>query len=36
MTRSASEIYRGLFPVAPTPFTESGELDLEGQSYWTA
>jgi 4-hydroxy-tetrahydrodipicolinate synthase/2-keto-3-deoxy-L-arabinonate dehydratase len=31
MTRSASEIYRGLFPVAPTPFTESGDLDLEGQ-----
>lgn len=31
MTRSASEIYRGLFPVAPTPFTESGDLDLDGQ-----
>jgi 2-keto-3-deoxy-L-arabinonate dehydratase len=23
--------FRGLFPVAPTPFTETGELDLEGQ-----
>lgn len=31
MTRSASEIYRGLFPVAPTPFAESGDLDLDGQ-----
>ncbi len=24
-------IYSGVWPVAPTPFTESGELDLEGQ-----
>ena len=23
--------YKGVFPVAPTPFTESGELDLESQ-----
>jgi 4-hydroxy-tetrahydrodipicolinate synthase len=23
--------FSGLFPVAPTPFTESGELDLDGQ-----
>ncbi len=23
--------YAGLFPVAPTPFTETGELDLDGQ-----
>ena len=23
--------YRGVFPVAPTPFTASGELDLESQ-----
>ncbi|MCK1726488.1 dihydrodipicolinate synthase family protein [Bradyrhizobium sp. 142] len=23
--------YSGLFPVAPTPFTDSGDLDLEGQ-----
>ena len=26
-----TEAYRGVFPVAPTPFTETGELDLEGQ-----
>ena len=26
-----SEIYRGVFPVAPTPFTSTGEIDLEGQ-----
>ena len=26
-----TEIYRGVFPVAPTPFTETGALDLEGQ-----
>jgi dihydrodipicolinate synthase/N-acetylneuraminate lyase len=31
MTQSAGEVYRGLFPVAPTPFTDSGDLDLEGQ-----
>ncbi len=24
-------VYSGLFPVAPTPFSESGDLDLEGQ-----
>ncbi len=24
-------VYQGVFPVAPTPFTESGDLDLEGQ-----
>ncbi len=23
--------YRGVFPIAPTPFTESGDLDLDGQ-----
>src|SRR5215510_12956444 len=23
--------YRGVFPIAPTPFTPSGDLDLEGQ-----
>ena len=23
---------RGVFPIAPTPFTESGELDLDGQN----
>ncbi len=26
-----SEAYRGVFPVAPTPFTETGALDLDGQ-----
>ena len=26
-----SEPYSGVFPIAPTPFTESGEIDLEGQ-----
>jgi 2-keto-3-deoxy-L-arabinonate dehydratase len=31
MTQSAGEVYRGLFPVAPTPFTDSGDLDLDGQ-----
>jgi 2-keto-3-deoxy-L-arabinonate dehydratase len=31
VTQSVNEIYRGLFPVAPTPFTVSGDLDLEGQ-----
>ena len=25
------EPYAGIFPIAPTPFTESGELDTEGQ-----
>jgi dihydrodipicolinate synthase/N-acetylneuraminate lyase len=31
MTHPASEAYRGLFPVAPTPFVPNGDLDLEGQ-----
>src|SRR4051794_14803430 len=31
MTQSAGEVYRGLFPVAPTPFTDSGDIDLDGQ-----
>ncbi|MCK1513762.1 dihydrodipicolinate synthase family protein [Bradyrhizobium sp. 190] len=31
MTRADSPVYSGLFPVAPTPFTENGDLDLEGQ-----
>lgn len=26
-----SQPYRGVFPIAPTPFTERGELDLDGQ-----
>ena len=28
---STTARYRGLFPVVPTPFTESGELDLASQ-----
>ena len=28
---SPSRPFTGIFPIAPTPFTESGELDLEGQ-----
>jgi dihydrodipicolinate synthase/N-acetylneuraminate lyase len=28
---TSSRPYRGLFPVVPTPFTESGELDLASQ-----
>jgi dihydrodipicolinate synthase/N-acetylneuraminate lyase len=31
MTTSRAPRYRGLFPVVPTTFTESGELDLESQ-----
>lgn len=31
MMQSAGAVYRGLFPVAPTPFTDYGDLDLEGQ-----
>jgi 2-keto-3-deoxy-L-arabinonate dehydratase len=27
---SASEPYTGIFPIAPTPFTDDGALDLEG------
>ncbi len=27
----SGSIYSGLFPVAPTPFTASGDLDLDGQ-----
>ncbi len=26
-----SSIYRGVFPVAPTAFTDSGDLDLDSQ-----
>src|SRR5512133_1324853 len=26
----AAEPYAGVFPIAPTPFSESGDLDLEG------
>src|SRR5436190_13014339 len=31
MTPTPSARFKGVFPVAPTPFTESGELDLESQ-----
>ncbi|WP_088955788.1 dihydrodipicolinate synthase family protein [Variovorax sp. HW608] len=31
MTPSAKRRYQGIFPVAPTTFTESGELDLASQ-----
>jgi 2-keto-3-deoxy-L-arabinonate dehydratase len=27
---TAAEPYTGVFPIAPTPFTDSGELDLDG------
>jgi dihydrodipicolinate synthase/N-acetylneuraminate lyase len=28
---SARPSFKGVFPIAPTPFTETGELDLDGQ-----
>jgi dihydrodipicolinate synthase/N-acetylneuraminate lyase len=31
MTTEAVRVYSGVFPVAPTPFTATGDLDLEGQ-----
>ena len=31
MNKSEARLYSGVFPIAPTPFTESGELDLDGQ-----
>src|SRR3954451_23642303 len=31
MNASASARYKGVFPVVPTTFTESGALDLESQ-----
>ena len=31
MAMAASRPYRGVFPVVPTPFTESGELDMPSQ-----
>ena len=31
MTTPEIPVYSGLFPVAPTPFTNTGDLDLEGQ-----
>jgi dihydrodipicolinate synthase/N-acetylneuraminate lyase len=30
MTTKAVEPYTGVFPIAPTPFADSGDLDLEG------
>lgn len=31
MTANSRTPYKGLFPVAPTPFQENGDIDLEGQ-----
>ena len=31
MRRAMSEPYKGIFPIVPTPFTEAGGRDLEGQ-----
>lgn len=31
MTSSPVRPFRGVFPIAPTPFSESGEIDLNGQ-----
>ena len=31
MTLSPSKPYAGVFPIAPTPFTEAGDVDIEGQ-----
>ncbi len=31
MSASLSRPYAGVFPIAPTPFTESGEIDVDGQ-----
>ena len=31
MVPAATRPYKGVFPVAPTPFTEAGDLDIEGQ-----
>ena len=28
---SQSQLYRGVFPIAPTPFNEDESLDIEGQ-----
>ena len=30
MTSSPSKPYTGIYPIAPTPFTESGDVDLDG------
>ena len=31
MIHSKSRLYAGIFPIAPTPFSESGEIDIDGQ-----
>lgn len=31
MNPSPSQPFAGVFPIAPTPFTESGEVDIDGQ-----
>ncbi|MBM3598310.1 MAG: dihydrodipicolinate synthase family protein [Alphaproteobacteria bacterium] len=31
MASPSAEPYAGVFPIAPTPFTDSGDLDLDGQ-----
>ncbi|MEO8305551.1 MAG: dihydrodipicolinate synthase family protein [Betaproteobacteria bacterium] len=31
MTSSPSKPYTGIYPIAPTPFTEKGDVDIEGQ-----
>ena len=31
MTASSAKSFTGVFPIAPTPFTEGGNLDLDGQ-----
>lgn len=31
MATSSASAYAGVFPIAPTPFTPAGEVDLEGQ-----
>ncbi|NLP63365.1 dihydrodipicolinate synthase family protein [Paraburkholderia sacchari] len=34
-TQACTSPYRGVFPVMPTIFTETGELDLDGQRRYT-
>ncbi len=31
MTTASTRPYTGIFPIAPTPFTDGGDLDLDGQ-----
>ncbi len=30
MTAAANQAYTGVFPIAPTPFAENGDLDVDG------